>query len=138
VLVRRIRLTLIAAATALPVVLATLTSDAGSQQAGSSYCMKFSADAGGYCYGTMEGFRSSSDSTAYAQFQTMVASSTLSPGFGAEYGGQYYYCVPPTTGAWASAWPSTSSLRGYFFIEFDGSGNCTVLETFNGSEYAPY
>jgi hypothetical protein len=137
----RLRKSLIAAATAAPLLLASLASDAGSQSGGSAYCAKFSAG-GGYCYGTMQGFRTSSDATAYAMFESMAQSGTTSPSFQAEYGGQYFYCIPPTSGVnqavMAATWPQTMALRGWFWVEWDANGYCNSVEFLNGSQYAPY
>jgi hypothetical protein len=87
----------------------------------------------GGCWGTLDGFRNSSDPNAQAEFQ-MVATSTgfTWSYFTAQIQGVYYSCTP--NAALTAVGPSVLNADGAFLIEW-ANGECNYLVLANSSSY---
>ena len=98
----------------------------------SAYCYR-AADLSGYCYGTMRGFRMSTDPNASANFQI---TSNGGAGFQANWGGgKPMTCTAPAGSPVAALWPIAMSNEGYFQINWSAAGECNYLVIGNGSAY---
>jgi len=94
-------------------------------------CYK-NTDGSGWCYGSMRGFRTSADASAYAAF-TSTATTFSSTHFVASFNSDFYTCVPSSGSPIESLWPLAHNSDLYFTIGWDSNGTCTYLYVASGS-----
>ncbi len=115
--------------------LSVATDSSAGQQVQSVECGAFSGG-GGFCEGTMLGFRNSPTPSDFAAFGYSGASSNW---FEASAGGNFYSCMTSSAyPAVGNEWPVVMNFRGFFFIEWNASGQCSILELTNASEYSDF
>jgi hypothetical protein len=118
----------VAAAVVASSVYVASDADAGGQNGPTEYCST------GVCYGTMGGFRNSSNAGDYAYFQATGGGGAYG-NFYASYAGSYYSCYLPTGSPLISSFPETLSPMGFFWIAWNSSGQCTSFYLVNSSLY---
>jgi hypothetical protein len=94
-----------------------------------AYCSK-AADGSGYCYGTFESFRNSSDPSAYIAFTQYATGTRI---FQAQYANVYMSCTPDAPSS--SIWPILMANQGYFLVYWNAAGTCNNVSTNSGSLY---
>lgn len=93
-------------------------------------------DGGGYCYGTFRAFRNHADPATAAYF----ASGTNGfASFVANWNKRSFVCVPPAGNAnLAKQFDRAYSARGYFVVQWNNQGVCTLLDLTNSSAYSEF
>jgi hypothetical protein len=117
---RHLRVAL-AASASLAVLTVVRTSDAGAWANPTAYCAK-APDFSGWCNGTINAFRNSSDANANASF--FNEGSTYGS-FSAELNGSWYGC---TTTSVPPQWIAFSSPDTWFQITWNSAGTCNLLQ----------
>ena len=96
-------------------------------------CSK-NADGSGTCFGSYQGFRASSDASAYVYFHAgSSAQGAINGVFYAELNGAYMNCVTGSPTLIQQMAAMTSHWQGQFFISWDATGACTQLFTYGMS-----
>jgi hypothetical protein len=107
---------------------------AGTVNAPYAGCYKAS-DGSGYCYGSLLGFRDTAIYSEYATFESDYFAGGPAQSFSAYLNGNYYSCFAPRPGnAGAFEWPAGAASR-LFSIFWNSAGQCTVLYTYDDSNY---
>jgi len=109
----------------LPIALFTESSFAGFV-AEEAICTQTST--GGYCRGTLKGFRDDSRDQSYATFRKIRSSSgNYSYSFFAQLNNQSYYCLASSTNA-KYMWDEIYA-GNWFYISWNSGKYCTVVES---------
>jgi hypothetical protein len=132
-MIRNARNTILAGVVvSVPILLVAESSMAGTQWPDTATC--YASSSGGSCYGTLEGFRTSSDANALAYFTTWSNGGAITGTFGGSTtAGGGGYCYAPA--AMLPLVQEAMNHRGYFSVTWNSAGTCTQIELEQGSFY---
>jgi hypothetical protein len=113
---------------------ALMNSDAGAGEQNSPFAdCYFSSSYGGYCLGTFQGFRQSSNGSDFAEMETDPGGGWAN--FYATYQGTSYSCYT-TSGSSVVSSLTAGTAGNWFFMSWNGSGQCTDLFFGTLSDYS--